>query len=142
MASYNKFYNFVNYLIGNVSGQDIQFDADTFKVMLTNTAPVATNTKYSDISGNEVANGGGYLTGGSASAVTASNTTGTETVTAANVTFTATTGFGPFRYVVFYDTTPTDKPLVAWWDYGSSVTLGAGETFEFEPSGGDLFTLA
>ena len=145
MATYNKFNNFVNYLVGNVSGQTVAFGSDTFKIMLTNTAPVATNTKYSDISANEVASGNGYTTGGTASAVSAANASGTETITAADVTFTATGAVGPFRYAVFYDTTPTDKPLVCWFDYGSSVSLASGESFTVEPNSaspnGTLFTL-
>lgn len=146
MATYNKFNKFTDYLVGNVSGQVMAFLSDTFKVMLTNTAPVATNTKYSDVSGTELANGNGYLTGGTASAVTAANATGTETVTAADVTFTASGSLGPFRYAIIYDSTPTDKPLIAWFDYGSSQTLAAGETFTVEPNSatpnGTLFTLA
>ena len=146
MAAYNKFNNFVDYLSGNVSGQSIKVITDTFKVMLTNTTPVATNTKYSDISGSELANGNGYTTGGTASAVTAANATGTETWTAADVTFTATGSMGPFRYAVFYDTTPSNEPLICWFDYGSSVTLSSGESFIVEPNSasptGTLFTLA
>jgi len=145
LAAYNKFNNFVDYLVGNVSGQSIKI-ADTWKVLLTNTAPVATNTKYSDISAGEVANGNGYVTGGAASTVTAANSSGTETVTAADVTFTASGGsIGPFRYAVFYDTTPTDKPLACWFDYGSSITLNSGESFTVQPNSssptGTLFTL-
>lgn len=146
MATYNKFNNFTDYLVGNRSGQSIKVITDTFKVMLTNTVPVATNTKYSDVSGTELASGNGYTTGGTASAVTANNTTGTETVVAADVTFTATGSMGPFRYAIFYDTTPTDEPLICWFDYGSGVTLSSGETFTVEPNSaspnGTLFTLA
>jgi len=39
---------------------------------------------------------------------------------------------GAFRYVVIYDntaTTPTNKPLLGWWDYGSSITMQNGDTF-------------
>lgn len=147
MPAYNKFNSFTDYLVGNVSGQSIKVISDTFKVMLTNTAPVATNSKYSDISAGEVANGNGYATGGTASAVTAANSSGTETVTAADVTFTASGGsIGPFRYAVFYDSTPTDKPLMNWFDYGSSLSLNNGESITIEPNSatpnGTLFTIA
>jgi len=47
---------------------------------------------------------------------------------------------GPFRYFVLVDTTPTSplKPLVGWWDYGSSLTLATGEsvTVDFSPATG------
>jgi hypothetical protein len=146
MATYNKFNNFTDYLVGNRSGQSIKVITDTFKVMLSNTSPVATNSKYSDVSGTELGSGNGYSTGGSASTVTANNTTGTETVTAADVTFTASGSMGPFRYAIFYDTTPGDQPLICWFDYGSSITLSSGETFTVEPNSaspsGTLFTLA
>lgn len=146
MATFQKFNKFTDYLVGNVSGQTIAFGSDTFKVLLTNTAPVATNTKYSDISSNELASGNGYTTGGSASAASAANSSGTETITAADVTFTASGSMGPFRYAVFYDTTPSDKPLICFFDYGSGITLGSGESFTVEPNSaspnGTLFTLA
>jgi hypothetical protein len=125
MASFNKFNNFVDGL-----AKGIVLNTDTLKVMLTNTAPVATNTQYSDISGNELANGNGYTTGGSTIASTsATNTTGTESIAGTAVTFTATAAMGPFRYAVIYDNTPATKWLIGWFDYGSSITLNQYETF-------------
>ena len=35
---------------------------------------------------------------------------------------------GPFRYVVIYNDTPAGDPLVAYYDYSSSITLLDGET--------------
>ena len=146
MPAFNKFNSLVHYLAGGVPGQVVALASDTLKVMLTNTAPAASNTKYSDISGNEVANGNGYTTGGTAMAGTGtSNNSGTETVVGNAVVFTASGPVGPFRYAVCYDSTPTDKPLVGWWDYGSSISMAAGETFTVQPSsqatGGTIFTL-
>ena len=139
-AAFNKLNNFTDYLVKG----GFNFSSDTFKVMLTNTAPIATNSNYSDISGTELANGNGYTTGGSASAVTVANATGTETVTAADVTFTATGSMGPFRYAVFYDS--TTGHLVGWFDYGSAITLTSGVSFIVQPNSatpnGTLFTLA
>jgi hypothetical protein len=41
-----------------------------------------------------------------------------------SVTITSVSGgTGPFRYWVVYDSTPATKTLLAWYDYGSSVTL-------------------
>jgi len=143
MASFNKFNNFVN----GLDTKQIACGSDTFKIMLTNTAPVATNTQYSDISATELANGNGYTTGGTAVGSTSvSNTSGTDTFIGNQVVFTATGSMGPFRYVVLYDTTPVTKYLVGWWDYGSSITLTSGETFTWEPNGvatgGTIYTLA
>lgn len=142
MASFNKFNNFVD---GLAKGA-MNLNSDTIKVMLTNTAPVATNTQYSDISANELASGNGYTTGGATvTGTSVSNASGTESLAASATTFTSSTGsMGPFRYVVYYDSTPTTKYLIGWYDYGSSITLNgaSGETFVVTPSGGVLLTLA
>lgn len=125
MAIYNKFNQFVKDLIDGVH----DFDAHVFKVMLTNTAPVATNTVYANLV--DLATGAGYTAGGTATACTTSLATGTAKATFADVVFTATGAVGPFRYAVLYNDTPTSpaKPLIAWWDYGSSISLANGETF-------------
>ena len=147
VSNFNKFNNWVHYLDGGVAGQTVDLASDVLKVMLTNTAPVATNTKYSDISGNELPNGNGYTTGGAVVGGTAvSNSSGTDTLIGNAVTWTGSGPVGPFQYVVFYDSTPTDKPLIGWWDYGSSNSFASGEMFTFAPSsqttGGPIFTLA
>lgn len=125
MASYNKFDIFVEDLIEGVH----DFDLHTFKIALTNTAPVSTNTILANIT--QVANGSGYTTGGTATACTTTRTTGTAKATFADVTFTASGAVGPFRYAVLYNDTPTSPadPLICWWDYGSSVTMASGDTF-------------
>lgn len=130
MAAYNKF---------NIFTQDICEGAHsfksggaTYKVLLTNTAPVATNAVYADISATELANGGGYTTGGTTSAMSDSTASGTEKVLATNTTFTGSGGgTASFRYVVIYNSSQTTplKPLVCWFDYGSSIALAAGDTF-------------
>lgn len=142
MATFNKFNNFTHKLCTGV----FNFATDTLKVLLTNTAPVATNSVYSDISSTELANGNGYTTGGATVSGTGStNSSGTESVAAAATTFTSNTGnMGPFRYIVYYDTTAASSPLIGWYDYGSSITLNgaAGETFVITPAGSVLLTLA
>jgi hypothetical protein len=135
MATYNKFNSFVEYqLISN-----LDWDADTFKVMLTNTAPVATNTVKADLT--EISAGNGYTAGGTATTISVTRSGGTSKATGTDVVFTASGGsIGPFRYVVLYDDTPTSPadPLIAWWDYGSAITLASGETFtvDFDATNG------
>jgi hypothetical protein len=142
MATFQKFNNFVQ----NLGLKTILLTTDTFKVMLTNTAPVATNSVYADISANELASGNGYTTGGAAVTGTGyTNATGTSSFSASATTFTSVTGnMGPFRYVVYYDSTDTNKSLCGFYDYGSSITLNgaAGETFIVTPAGSVLFTIA
>lgn len=124
MAAYNKF----NVFTEDVAEKVHNMGADVLKIMLTNTAPVATNAVKADIT--QVANGGGYTTDGNTITITSSlQTSGVYKLTGNDVVFTATTGFGPFRYAVFYNSTPAAGPLIAWWDYGSAVTLLALETF-------------
>lgn len=139
MATYNKFNQFVKDLIDGVH----DFDAHTFKVMLTNTAPVNTNTIKANIT--EISAGSGYTAGGTASTITTGVASGVAKVTGTDVTFTAAGGsIGPFRYAVLYNDTPTSPadPLIAWWDYGSAVTLADTEQLvvDFDATNG-IFTL-
>lgn len=143
MAAYNKFNDFSEQLANGAQN----FASDTYKVALSNVAPVATNSALADIT--QISSGNGYTSGGSTTTITLSETTGTTTVSGTQVVFTASGGsIGPFRYVVLYNdttSTPVNKPLVAWWDYGSSITLADGETFTVKfsnTSPGAIFTLA
>ncbi len=139
MAAFNKFQSFSEALAEKVHN----LGSDTLKVMLTNTAPVATNTVKANLT--EISAGNGYTAGGKAATISASaQTSGTYKLTLADVVFTASGGsIGPFRYAVLYNDTATSKELIGWWDYGSAVTLATGETFtvDFDATNGVL-TLA
>jgi flagellar capping protein FliD len=130
MAAFNKFNQFVADLSSGVH----QLQTGTthvLKVALTNTAPTATNTVLANIT--EVANGNGYTTGGiSVGTITGAQTSGTfKLVGGTDPVWTASGAGFTARYAVLYNDTPTSPadPLIGWWDYGSSVTLAAGETF-------------
>ena len=138
MATFNKFNQFVE----DVAEKVHNLGADTHKVMLSNTAPAATNAVKADIT--EISAGNGYTAGGTAASITSSaQTSGTYKLVLADVVFTASGGsIGPFRYAVLYNDTPTSPadPLIGYWDYGSAVTLAAGETFtvDFSAANGVL----
>lgn len=135
MATFNKFNSFVEALAEKVHN----LGSDTLKVMLTNTAPVATNAVKADLT--EISAGNGYTAGGATASITSSSQTGgTYKLVLADVTFTATGAVGPFRYAVLYNDTATNKELIGWVDYGSSLTLANGETFtvDFSASNGVL----
>lgn len=138
MATYNKFNQFTKDLIDGIH----DFDGHTFKVLLTNTAPVATNSVKADLT--EISAGNGYTAGGAATTITTSTSSGTAKATATDVTFTASGGtIGPFRYAVVYNDTAASDPLIFWVDYGSSITLQDTEQLvvDFDASTG-IFTVA
>lgn len=137
MAAFNKFDAFTEHLAERVH----DLGTDTLKVMLTDTAPLATNALKTELS--EIAAGNGYGAGGTAVAVTSSaQNGGVYTLVLADVVVSATGPVGPFRYAVLYNDTPATPadPLIGWWDYGSSITLGSGESFtvDFDPATGAL----
>lgn len=137
MAAGNKFNQFVQ----DLANKKHDLSADTFKVMLTNVAPIATNAVFADLT--EIAAGSGYTAGGTAATITSSTQTGGILKwILQNVVFTASGGVGPFRYAALYNSTQTSplKPLIAWWDYGASQSLLSGDTFtvSFDASNGVL----
>lgn len=141
MAAFQKFNAFVEHLAEKVHN----LQADTLKVLLTNTAPTAANAVKADLT--EIAAGNGYTAGGMTTAVASSaQTGGTYKLVLTDITFTASGGtIGPFRYAVLYNDTPTSPadPLIGFFDYGSAITLadGDGFTVNFDESLGVL-TLA
>lgn len=140
-SAYNKFNDFSEQLIRGAH----DFDAHTFKVALTNSAPVATNTVLADIT--QIANGNGYTTGGNTTTISVSETGGTTTLQGTEVVFTATGAMAAFRYAVLYNDTATSPAdaLIGWFDYGASLSLTSGETFTVRfnnASPGTIFTLA
>ena len=139
MAAYNKFQDFSEQLVRGVH----DWDAHTFKIALTNTAPTAAQTTWNVTDHPAPAAANGYTAGGTATTIAVSETSGTTTVTGTQVVFTATTGgIGPFRYAVLYNDTATSPAdaAIAYWDYGSSVTLASGETFTVD-FGANVLTL-
>lgn len=141
MAAYNKH----NVFVENLAEKVHDLGADSLKVLLTNTAPTAANSVKADLT--ELGGGNGYTAGGTAPSITSSSqTSGTYKLVLGDVTWTASGGtIGAFRYTDLYNDTPTSPadPLIAWWDYGSSITLQIGETFTWDadPSNG-ILTLA
>lgn len=124
MATYNKFNTFAE----DVAEKVHNLGSDTLKLMLTLTAPIATNSVKADLT--EIAAGNGYTAGGTAITVTTSaQVAGVYTLAGSQVVFTATGGaMAPARYVVLYNSTPAAGPLIAYWDYGATFTLNDGET--------------
>jgi hypothetical protein len=144
LATFSLFDEFKKYLADGT----IDLDTHTFKAMLSNTSPTTgTNTVRADIT--EISAGNGYTSGG----VTLASVTWAETGagsgifqwTVADFAWTAAGGsIGPFRYVVFYDDTPTSPadPLLGVLDYGSSITLADTNVFTVDVGANGVFRLA
>jgi hypothetical protein len=128
VAAFNKF----NAFVADVANKVHNLGSDTLKVMLTNTAPVATNAVKTDIT--EIAAGNGYSAGGGAVTVTSSaQSGGTYKLVANNVTFTGAGGsIGPFRYCVLYNSTAASGNLVGFYDYGTALTITSGNSFQVQ----------
>lgn len=145
-AVYNKFQDFVEQL--GLAKHDLSAAGHVLKVYLSNTAPdAALDAVKADLA--EIAAGNGYTAGGVDVQNTWAESTGTGTLSGTKVVITASGGtIGPFRYVALYNDTQTvpADPLVAWWDYGSALTLNDGESFsvKFNDSDttGTILTLA
>lgn len=146
MATYNKFYQFVEDLAHGVHN----FTSDgtcTLTIALTATAnaPVATNETLANLTPITYTN----LSSRVVSVNTSGQTTGTYTLSCVDLTISASGGASnAFQYVVVYNDDPTAPadPLICWFDYGSSLTLQDGEslTIDFGSDGGPngtLFTL-
>ncbi len=147
-SSYNKVNDFVEYV-----GSTINLKTDTPKLALSDTAPGSeTNdptadgngilanvtqidyTNYSDNNSNDQ----------SLTVTSATQSGGTLNYILADITITASGGdLGPFRYIYIYDETVTDDPLIGYYDYGSSITLGDGESLQIDlDNSSGTFTIA
>ena len=139
MATYNKFNSFVE----AVAEKKHNLGSDQLKVALTNSAPVATNTVLADITEISYTNLSG-ATPLNITTTSSSQTSGTYKLIVSDLTLTASGGnVGDFRYVVIYNDTASNDELICWFDYGSSITLVSGETFNLDFDGvGGLLTIA
>jgi len=136
MATYNKFQCFVEDL---AEGKH-NLGSDTLKVAFSNAtnAPSASaHVKLADIT--TIAAPAVDTT--TLTVSSSSQTSGTYKLVVADLTMTASADVGPFQYVIIYNDTATDDPLICYFDYGSEVTLASGDTFKLD-FGTELFSLA
>ena len=136
MATYTKFQCFVE----DICEKKHNLGSDTLKVALSNAsnAPSASaDVKLADITTISVAN----LDSVTLTVSSSSQTSGTYKLVLADKTMTASGAVGPFQYVIIYNDTAANDELIAWYDYGSEVTLASGDTFNLD-FGTELFSLA
>ena len=136
MANYNKFQCFVEDL---AEGKH-NLASDSLKVALSSNAnaPSASlDKKLADIT-TIVATNLGDL---SLSVSSSGQSAGTYKLVVADKTLTASGAVPAFRYVIIYNDSATDDPLICFFDYNSEVTLAKDDTFKLE-FGTELFSLA
>jgi len=127
----------VHSFVENLAEKAIDLSGAALTVALTNTAHTATWDELADLT--EVA-----YTNCSTRVITvasSSQTTGTYKLVLTDLVLTASGGsVGAFRYVYIYDDGSTGDKLIGYYDYGSAITLAAGETLtlDFDGSAGVL----
>lgn len=140
MATFNKFNQFVEDLAEGV--HNLGTGALTIALTAAANAPVATNSILANLTQISYTNLSSRVIG---SPTSSAQTSGTYKLVLPDLTLTASGAVATFRYVVIYNDTPTSPadPLIGWYDYGSDVTLGSGDTFtiDFDGTNGVL-TLA
>jgi hypothetical protein len=122
-------------LSSDIANKVHDFDTDTFRLALSNTAPVAGSTfLLSNVT--QIANGNGYTTAadGAGKAITLSFARSGQVTTVSNaapVVWTATGAVGPFRYVIFWNDTPTSplNPVIGWLDIVTPITMANTDTY-------------
>lgn len=141
MASYVKYQDFSEQLCAGV--HNLTASGHVVKAAIHTDAPVvASDTGLSNLT---QITGTGYTSGGEDIQNTLSESSGTATVAATDVTWTASAAdwSSSARYVSIYNDTATSPAdaLIASWDYGATFLVGNGESFSLD-FGASVFTLA
>lgn len=135
--------NFVktNKFVLNLGSKVFNLATDQLKVALTNTQPtVATVNQYSDLTSPLTTTNLSGATPFNVTTTSFTQTSGTAKLILADLVLTATGAVGPFQYVVLYSDTATNKEIIGFYDYGSSISLANTNTFtiDFDASGGAI----
>ncbi len=136
MAAYNKINQFVEDLGKAV--HNLATHALTIALTTTANKPVAANSILGNLTQISYTN----LSTRVPTITSYTQTSGTAKLILADLVLTASGAVAAFGAIVLYNDTPTSPadPLIAWWEYGSDVTLANTETFtiDFDQSGGVL----
>lgn len=136
MAIFNKVNGFVEHVCEGMHN----LASDKLRLTLSNTAPSAEtpnptiNTADAFVTNVTQINMANLGANDRDVPVASSSQTGglyTLKTTAGLMTLTASGGsVGPFRYVYLYN--DTNGALIGWWDYGTALTMGDGESLEVD----------
>jgi hypothetical protein len=124
MATYQKFQPFVEALAEKVHN----LGSDQLVIALTNSAPNVTDATLSQLTQIDYTN----LSTRAITTSSSAQTSGLYKLVVADLVLTASGAVGPFRYIVVYNDTSASDNLIAFADYGSSISLANGETFTID----------
>ena len=133
MATFVKIDSFVE----NLAEKKIDLSGAGLTIALTNTAHTAAWDELADLTQVSYT----YCSARVITVSASSQTSGTYKLVCDDLVLTASGGVvGPFRYVYIYDDGSTGDKLIAYYDYGSSITLADTETLtiNFDGSAGVL----
>lgn len=132
MATFTKINSFVEFL----AEKRMNLGSDQLVVALTNTAHTATWDELADLTQISYTN----LSSRNITTSSSAQTSGTYKLVLADLVLTASGAVGPFQYIYVYDDTATNDDLIAYYDYGSPVTMANGDTFtiDFDATNGFL----
>lgn len=136
MATFTKF----NTTTLNQGNGKVNYATDTLQVALcaAANAPVATNAVLADLTQISYTNCSSRVL----TTTSWSQTGGVAKLIIADLVLTATGTVGPFRYIVVYSNTATNKDLIGYIDLGSDQTLDGTTlttfTIDFDGTNGVL----
>lgn len=144
MATYNGINDWLDNMVENAD-----LASDQFVIALSNTAPGSEATPPTGDGDGVLANvtevAYTNLSSRNITTTSSTQTAGTYSLILTDLVLTSSGGTtGPFRYIYIYDdtvTVPVD-PLVAYYDYGSALTLNDGETLTIDFSATAFFQIS
>ncbi len=132
-ASFNKYTQ-----SAEVLAEAINAGSDTWRIILSNTAPDVSDVAQADAA--ELSTAGGYTVNGQVAAVSTATGNPYKLVLGSPTGWTGSGAGFTARYAILWN--QTQDKLFGWWDYGSSQLVAAGETFDVNLDGSaGTFTL-
>ena len=125
MPAFHKFNQFVQDVATGV--HTLKPAGDSLLVALSTVQPGASNAVLSDITQITYTN----LSSRAVTITGGTQVSGVFTLICADLVLTASGVVAGFRYIILYNSTPTTplKPLIGWWDQGSTVNMISGQVF-------------
>ncbi len=136
MAAYNKINQFVEDIGKGV--HNLATGALTIALTTLANKPTVASTMLAGLTQISYTN----LSSRAVTTTSFSQTDGVAKLVLADLVLTASGAVASFGAMVLYNDTPTSPadPLIAWWEYGSDITMEDGDTFtlDFDQTGGVL----